>query len=107
MHDILRLSIIKLAIYLVTTHETSHYHFGRSCFKSLSISKDAAPVAFDFSSSSALASLARKASSPALTILPQRTHMSILSAGGRLVHLGMKIDAALVLPATRHSLKNA
>jgi hypothetical protein len=50
-----------------------------------------------------LKSLFRKASSPALTIIPHFIHISILSATVKLVHLGTKVDAILVFPAPKAS----
>lgn len=68
-----------------------------------SISPNAAPEAFVLRTSSVLKSLFRKASSPALTIIPHFIHISILSATVKLVHLGTKADAILVFPAPKAS----
>ncbi len=85
---------------------TFTYFTGLSCFRNLSISNWVCPVALDRNTSSALTSFARNASSPALVTMPHRTHMSMRSAGERLVHLGIKREATFELPADRHSLKN-
>jgi len=83
-----------------------HHRFGRSCDIILSMSASALPLALLFSNSNALRSFAFSASSPALTIIPHFTHISILSATVRFVHFGMNVDASLVFPAPRIWVKN-
>lgn len=86
---------------IITVHD---YFFGRSCAIMRSISETAGPDAFVLSTSRVLTSLALRASSPAFTISPHFTHISIRSSTGRCVHLGIKVDASLVFPAPRISL---
>lgn len=69
-----------------------------------SISVLAGPDALVRRSSRVFMSLALWASSPAFTIIPHFTHISILSATGKLVHFGTKIEASFVFPAPRTSL---
>lgn len=86
---------------IITVHD---YFFGRSCAIMRSISETAGPDAFVLSTSRVLTSLALRASSPAFTISPHFTHISIRSSTGRCVHFGIKVDASLVFPAPRISL---
>lgn len=69
-----------------------------------SISEMADPEALVRRSSRLSKSLIRWASSPALTIMPHFTHISILSSTGRLVHFGMNEEASFVFPAPSTSL---
>lgn len=81
-----------------------HYFLGLSWLIMRSISVAAGPEALVRSTSRVLRSLAFCASSPALTIIPHFTHISIRSAGLRLVHFGTNTDASFVFPAPRTSL---
>lgn len=77
-----------------------------SCAIIRSISSISFPEAFVRNSSNAARSLALSASSAAFTAIPHFTHISIRSAGVRVVHLGMNTDATRGLPAPSISLKN-
>lgn len=69
-----------------------------------SISEMADPEALVRRSSRVSTSLVRWASSPAFTIIPHFTHISILSSTGRLVHFGTNEEASFVFPAPNTSL---
>jgi len=88
------------------TVNSNHHRFGRSCAIILSISPTALPLALLLNNSNAFTSLAFDASSPALTTMPHFTHISIRSVTGRVVHLGMNVEASFVLPAPRICVKN-
>lgn len=81
-----------------------HYFLGLIWLIIRSISVMAGPEALVRRSSRVFTSRALRASSPAFTIIPHFTHISILSSVGRLVHFGMNSEASFVFPAPNISL---